>query len=85
MTPEKKPRYEDFRSAGLLLTIPTLLIVSPLVGLFAGMAADRWLRTGRIFTAVGIVLGFATAGRETYRIIRRVQEQTEEEERKKRP
>jgi F0F1-type ATP synthase assembly protein I len=82
---EKKPPYEGFRSAGLLLAIPGLLIASPLVGLFAGMAADRWLGTGRVLTAVGIVLGFATAGRETYRIYRRVQEQTNEEERKKRP
>src|SRR5262245_40738107 len=60
--PEKKPRYEGFRSASLLLAIPALLIASPLVGLFAGMVADRWLKTGRVFTAIGIVLGFATAG-----------------------
>jgi F0F1-type ATP synthase assembly protein I len=80
--PEKKPPFEGLRTASLLLAIPTLLIVSPLVGLFAGMAVDRWLKTGRIFTAIGIVLGFATAGRETWRIIRRVQQ---EEERGKRP
>jgi F0F1-type ATP synthase assembly protein I len=79
---EKKPDFEGLRSAGLLLAIPALLIVSPLVGLFVGMALDRWLKTGRIFTAIGIVLGFATAGRETYRIVRRVQD---EEERQKRP
>ena len=83
--PEKKPPYEGFRSAGLLLAIPALLIASPLVGLFAGMAADRWLKTGRVFTAIGIVLGFVTAGRETYRIYRRVQEDSEREEREKRP
>ena len=83
--PQKKPPYEAFRSAGLLLAIPALLIASPLLGLFAGMAADRWLGTGRVLTAVGIVLGFATAGRETYRIYRRVQAESEEEERKKRP
>lgn len=81
--PEKKPQFEGLRTTSLLLAIPTLLIVSPLVGLFAGMAADRWFKTGRIFTAIGIVLGFATAGRETWRIIRRVQQ--EEEEREKRP
>ena len=80
--PEKKPQFEGLRTASLLLAIPTLLIVSPLVGLFAGMAADRWLKTGRIFTAIGIVLGFAAAGRETWRIVRRVQQ---EEERKNRP
>jgi F0F1-type ATP synthase assembly protein I len=80
---EKKPELEGLRTAGLLLAIPALLVVSPLVGLFVGMALDRWLKTGRVFTAIGIVLGFVTAGRETYRIVRRVQE--EEEERRKRP
>lgn len=76
MTPtEKKPQFEGLRTAGLLLTIPALLIASPLVGLFVGMAVDRWLGTGRIFTAIGIVLGFAAAGRETYRIYRRVQDE----------
>ena len=80
MTPtEKKPQLDGLRTAGLLLSIPALLIVSPLVGLFIGMAVDRWLKTGRIFTAIGIVLGFATAGRETYRIYRRVQEEDQEE------
>ena len=75
--PEKKPKPEGLRTAGLLLAIPALLIVSPLVGLFAGMAADRWLKTPRIFTAIGIALGFATAGREIYRIYRRVQDEEE--------
>jgi F0F1-type ATP synthase assembly protein I len=79
MTPdEKKSQLEGLRSAGLLLSIPALLIVSPLVGLFVGMAVDRWLKTGRIFTAIGIVLGFAAAGNETYRIYRRVQKDDQE-------
>jgi F0F1-type ATP synthase assembly protein I len=80
--PEENPKFEGLRTAGLLLSIPALLIAAPLVGLFAGMALDRWLKTNRIFTAVGIVLGFAAAGRETWRIIRRVQR---DEEPPKRP
>lgn len=80
--PDGKPPFEGLRTAGLLLAIPTLLIVSPLVGLFLGMAVDRWLDTGRIFTAVGLVLGFAAAGRETYKIYRRYL--AEEEERSRR-
>lgn len=78
--PEDKPKLEGLRTAGLLLSIPALLVVSPLVGLWVGMAVDRWLKTSRIFTAIGIVLGFAAAGREVYRIVRKVQE---EEERKR--
>ena len=79
---EKKPQIEGLRTASLLLAIPALLIAAPLVGLWVGMAVDRWLDTGRIFTGIGIVLGFAAAGRETYRIYRRVQK---EEERGKGP
>ena len=75
--PPDKSKLEGLRTAGLLLSIPALLIVAPLVGLFAGMALDRWLKTNRIFTAIGIVLGFAAAGRETWRIIRRVQQDEE--------
>ena len=79
MTPDdKKSQLEGLRSAGLLLSIPALLIASPLVGLFIGMAVDRWLKTGRVFTAIGIALGFAAAGNETYRIYRRAQEEDQE-------
>lgn len=78
---EEKPKLEGLRTAGLLLSIPALLIAAPLAGLFIGMAVDRWLDTGRAFSAIGVGLGFAAAGRETYRIYRRVQN---EEERKRR-
>jgi F0F1-type ATP synthase assembly protein I len=79
--PEKKPPYEGLRTAGLLLAIPALLIASPLVGLFLGMAVDRWLKTDPAFVIIGVFLGFATAGREIYRIYRRYMA---EEERNKR-
>jgi len=79
--PEEKPKYEALRSAGLLLAIPTLLIVSPLVGFFIGLATDRWLKTKPIFSVIGMVLGFAAAGRETWRIVRRVQKEEEESKR----
>ncbi|TMQ70695.1 MAG: AtpZ/AtpI family protein [Candidatus Eisenbacteria bacterium] len=80
--PDDKSKFESLRSAGLLLAIPTLLIVSPLVGFFIGMAMDRWLKTKLVFSIVGMVLGFAAAGRETWRIIRRVQDEEEESKRR---
>ena len=70
-TPDKGPRYAALRSAGLLLAIPTLLIVSPLVGFFIGSWVDRRLRSTPWFTIVGLVLGFVAAGRETWLIYRR--------------
>jgi F0F1-type ATP synthase assembly protein I len=78
---EEKPKYEALRSAGLLLAIPTLLIVSPLVGFFIGMWVDRWVKTRWVFSVIGMVLGFAAAGRETWRIMRRVQEEEKESKR----
>jgi F0F1-type ATP synthase assembly protein I len=68
----------SLRTAGLLLAIPSLLVVAPVIGLFLGRAVDRWLHTGLWFTAAGVGLGFCAAGREIYLIIRRVQSEEEE-------
>lgn len=61
----------------MLLAIPSLLIVSPLVGFFVGRAADHWFKTTWLSFA-GLFLGFAAAGRETYFIIRRARSEEEE-------
>jgi F0F1-type ATP synthase assembly protein I len=74
-------RYSGLRTASLLLSIPTLLIVSPLVGFFLGAALDRWLKTSPWCGLAGLGLGFVAGGRETYRIYRRYQA---EEDRAKR-
>jgi F0F1-type ATP synthase assembly protein I len=76
------PRYEGLRSAGLLLAIPTILIVAPLVGFFIGQWCDRRFGTSPWLVILGLILGFAAAGRETTLIYRRYLEQ---EERKRRP
>lgn len=55
----------------MLLAIPTLLIVSPLVGFFLGALLDRRLRSAPWFGILGLILGFAAAGRQTYLIYRR--------------
>ena len=74
--------YGALRSAGLLLAIPTLLIVSPLVGFFLGSLLDRWLKTTPWIGLVGLVLGFAAAGRETYLIYRRYMAEEERQRRR---
>lgn len=76
---KKDERYSALRTGGLLLAIPTLLIVSPLVGFFVGGAVDRWLKTSPWFTLVGLVLGFVAAGRETYLIYRRYSAEADKE------
>jgi len=74
---------EGLRTAGLLLVIPTLLIVSPLVGFWIGDWLDRRFGTAPWLGIAGLAVGFIAAGRETYRIYRRYQ--AEEEERNGRP
>ena len=83
----KKPPGEEsrsaLRSAGLLMFIPTLLVVAPLVGFFLGRLAERWLPVAPPWgTFVGLVLGFIAAGREIWAIIRRVQAEEEEDGRR---
>jgi F0F1-type ATP synthase assembly protein I len=69
--PEEKPKPGALRSAGLLLAIPTLLIVSPMVGFFVGNWLDGRFRTAPWLAIVGLAIGFAAGGRETAQIYRR--------------
>jgi ATP synthase protein I len=65
----------------MLLAIPSLLVVAPLVGFFLGKFADQRFKTTPWLTFVGLVLGFVSAGREIYFIIRRVQAEEESDKR----
>ena len=77
-------KYSALRTGGLLLSIPTLLIVSPLAGFFLGGVLDRWLKTPPWFTILGLIMGFGAAGRETYLIYRRYQQEADEERKRRR-
>lgn len=72
--PPGEDAYASLRSAGLLLSIPALLIIAPLAGFFLGVLLDRWLHSGPWLSIVGLALGFVAAGRETWLIHRRVLE-----------
>jgi len=69
--PPGEDGYAALRSAGLLLAIPTLLIVAPLAGFFLGVWVDRKLHSGPWLSILGLALGFVAAGRETWLIYRR--------------
>ena len=72
--PPGEDAYSSLRSAGLMLSIPALLIVSPLAGFFLGVWLDRWLHTRPWLSIVGLALVFVAAGRETWLIYRRTLE-----------
>lgn len=61
----------------MLLAIPSLLIVSPLVGFFLGRFGDQRFHTEPWLSLAGLVLGFVAAGREVWLIYRRYQSQEE--------
>ncbi len=50
-----------------------------MVGFFVGSLVDRWLKSSPWLSIVGLILGFAAGGRETYQIYRRYQSEAEEE------
>lgn len=77
--PDRKSPYQGLRSAGLLLTIPTMLIVAPLVGFFVGSWLDRRFATAPWLGIAGLAMGFAAAGRETYLIYRRYEAEEKEQ------
>jgi F0F1-type ATP synthase assembly protein I len=81
--PDGRPSREGIRSAGLLLAIPTLLIVAPLVGFWIGDWFDRRFHTGPWLGIAGLAVGFAAAGRETFQIYRRYLADEEEQSKRR--
>jgi F0F1-type ATP synthase assembly protein I len=80
--PDEHPEDTGKRSAGMLLAIPSLLVAGPLVGFLLGRWLDRRFATEPKLTIVGVILGFVAAGRETFVILRRVQEMEERDKRR---
>jgi F0F1-type ATP synthase assembly protein I len=69
--PDDDASYRELRSAGLMLAIPTLLIVAPLAGFFGGAWLDGRWHSGPWLAITGLLLGFIAAGRETWLIYQR--------------
>ena len=69
---------KDLRQLALLSVIPALMVVAPLVGFFIGSWADEKFGTEPFLTILGLILGFASAGKEIYRVIKRVTQSKDE-------
>ena len=67
--PSKDP--SGLRSAATLLAIPSLLIISPLVGFFLGDLGDKRFHTSPWLALLGLVCGFAAAAREVWIIYKK--------------
>lgn len=74
---EKRPDDSAVRSAATLVAIPSLLIITPLVGFFIGDLVDKRFQTSPWLGIAGLVLGFVAAGREVWLIYRRYLESQE--------
>jgi len=74
---EKRPDDSGMRSAATLVAIPSLLIVSPLVGFFLGELGDKRFHTSPWLALSGLVLGFVAGAREVWVIYRRYLESQE--------
>jgi len=69
---------KDLRQLALLSVIPAMMVVAPLVGFFIGSWADGKFGTEPFLTILGLILGFASAGKEIYRVIKRVTQSKDE-------
>jgi len=69
---DKKEKLRLYRQLSLLGIIPSLLAVGPLIGLFAGRWLDSKLGTGPYLMYILVAMGFVAAGKEVYKIVKRV-------------
>ncbi|HXS82916.1 MAG TPA: AtpZ/AtpI family protein [Methylomirabilota bacterium] len=84
MAPPQDKRPDDqkrdpsgMRSAATLLAIPSLLIISPLVGFFLGDFGDKRFHTSPWLALTGLALGFVAGGREVWIIYKKYLETQE--------
>jgi F0F1-type ATP synthase assembly protein I len=74
---DPKRDRSGMRSAATLLAIPSLLIISPLVGFFLGDLGDKRFHTSPWLALIGLAFGFAAAAREVWIIYKKYLETQE--------
>ena len=68
---DKRPDDSAMRGAAMLVAIPSLLIISPLVGFFLGDLGDKRFHTAPWLAISGLLLGFVAGAREVWSIYKR--------------
>ncbi|MBA2368746.1 MAG: AtpZ/AtpI family protein [Candidatus Protochlamydia sp.] len=68
--PDKETK-ERWKQAGVFITIPFVIAVSPILGWLIGNWLDKKLNTHPYLMYFGLIMGFAAGFRELYRIIKR--------------
>ena len=69
----KKKSGSDLRQVSLLAAVPALLIAGPAIGFLIGQWADKKFDSQPYLVILGVVLGFAAAGREIYLLVKKAQ------------
>lgn len=77
-THKRGEKGNDMRQLALLSVIPAMMVVAPFVGFFIGNWADGKFGTEPFLAILGLILGFAAAGKEIYRVIKRVSQSKDE-------
>ena len=78
-------RYRWARQAGLLGTIPFLLAVPPIAGVFIGKWIDGKLGTSPAFTIVFVILGFVAGIREVANVMKKANRDSDNDQKNKSP
>jgi ATP synthase protein I len=76
-------RYRWARQAGLLGTIPFLLAVPPIAGVFIGKWIDGKLGTTPAFTIVFVILGFVAGIREVANVLKKANQDSDNDQKNK--
>ncbi|MCP4633747.1 MAG: AtpZ/AtpI family protein [candidate division Zixibacteria bacterium] len=74
---KKKEMYKSYRQIGLVGTIPMMMAAGPAIGYFLGSYLDKKLGTEPYLLLLMLVLGFVASGKETWNLIKKAQESTD--------
>jgi len=64
-------KYSGYRQLAVATVIPVILVVAPLIGYYLGGWVDGKLGTGSVFSIIGLGLGFGSAAKEIYSLIKK--------------